>query len=591
MKAESRALGALRIVLMMMTARRKRQFAATFALTIASGLAEMLSVGAVIPFLALVVSPDSLHSVPLLGQLAQGLGLTGGREALLPAVAFLAGAAVVAGIIRLAALWMTTRFVLELSHDIGVDIFRRTLAQPYAALMARNTSELVAAVEKVQVVAFAILLPVVQGALALVVALFIIVLLVAINPAVSLAAAAILGAVYLIISLATRRVLERNSATLAATQTRRIKLVQEGLGGIRDIIIDQSQPVFEEQFRRFDRAYREAQIGNVFISGAPRFVVEATGIVLIALVALLMSRQPGGVAAAIPVIGALALGAQRLLPLVQQGYLAWSSLTGNEQALLDVTELLQLPVSTDAGARPAPQPFERDICFAAVDFHYGGRRAAAVTGLDFAIAKGEWVGIVGKTGSGKSTLLDLMMGLIEPSEGVIAIDGAPLTAANRAAWQARIAHVPQHIFLSDDSLAANIAFGVEPGAIDRGRVRDAAARAQIDEFIDNLPDGYDTIVGERGVRLSGGQRQRIGLARALYKQADVLILDEATSALDQDTERAVIDALGALDRSITLVMIAHRPSTLEGCDMVLRMDGGQIIAIDRRQRGPAASQR
>jgi ATP-binding cassette subfamily B protein len=300
-------------------------------------------------------------------------------------------------------------------------------------------------------------------------------------------------------------------------------------------------------------------------------------IVAIAVLAFYFSAEPGGVIAAIPVLGALAIGTQRLLPLLQQTYVAWSSFAGNRQVLDDVVLLMHAPVVSTISRQPnlSVEPFRRDLRLVDVSFQYGNREAA-LREIDLTIRKGSCVGFVGATGGGKSTLFDIIMALIKPTTGSVSIDGEPLSDANRAAWQAQIAHVPQAIFLSDSSISSNIAFGVADEEIDQARVHQAAKLAHIDAFIEQLPEGYATMVGERGVRLSGGQRQRIGIARALYKEAPVLILDEATSALDDRTEAAIMRSILGMGSGVTLLMIAHRLSTLRECDQVVRLEGGKI---------------
>jgi ATP-binding cassette subfamily B protein len=278
-------------------------------------------------------------------------------------------------------------------------------------------------------------------------------------------------------------------------------------------------------------------------------------------------------------LGALALGAQRLLPALQQVYGAWATIAGSHASFEDTVELLDQPLPPDAMVpRPAPLPFREEIRFDNVRFRYAGDGPWVIDHLNLVIPKGARVGLVGGTGSGKSTTLDLLMGLLPPTEGSIAIDGLALGGSAVRAWQACIAHVPQSIFLADTTLLQNIAFGTPPDAIDSERVRLAAQRAQIFEFIDSTPQGFETLVGERGVRLSGGQRQRIGIARALYKEASVLVLDEATSALDNSTERSVMDAIDGLSRDLTVIMIAHRLSTVRRCDTIVELEHGRVVA-------------
>jgi ABC-type multidrug transport system fused ATPase/permease subunit len=575
------ALGALCEILRGLSPARRWQLCLTLFLMLFGGLAEMVSIGAVLPFLALLADPSALDRFPLVTDVFRAFGWGSETNAVITAVTLLLAATVGAGIVRLMLVWASTHFVLQVGHDIGVEIYARMLRQSYAFHVSRNTSEVVSGIEKVQVVVFAVLLPVIQGAVAAVVALFVVVALIAIDPQTALVAASFMGLIYVAVSIAIKHILKRNSVVLAQAHTARIRQVQEGLGGIRDILIDQSQAVFEEEFRRLDLSFRTAQAVNAFIVAAPRLVVEASGIALIALIAMYMSEAPGGVTSAIPVLGAMALGTQRLLPLLQQVYLGWSSFFGAGQVLIDVDALRKAPItSTRPRHKTAPvQPFLRDIQLENVSFTYPGADTPALSQVDLCIAKGERIGFLGKTGSGKSTALDLIMGLLEPSEGTIRIDGVPLDDGNRAAWQAQIAHVPQFIYLADTTIAANIAFGADPGDIDEDQIREAARKAQLAEFIETLPKQYQTFVGEHGVRLSGGQRQRIGLARALYKQAHVLVLDEATSALDGTTEKSVMQAIESLGSEITVLMIAHRVSTLSSCDRVFEISNGALVRV------------
>jgi len=297
---------------------------------------------------------------------------------------------------------------------------------------------------------------------------------------------------------------------------------------------------------------------------------------------LAMSQQPRGIVAAVPILGALALGMHRLLPLLQHAYTGWTRSTGTMQPLADVLALMHAPIAPDPALPPdSREPMRwNELRFDKVAFRHGAD-GFAIEDASFAIGRGGRIGISGPTGAGKSTLLDLIIGLLEPDAGAITIDGLPLDQTRRAYWMAQVAHVPQAIYLADDSIAANIAFGKAADQIDHGRLAAAVTAAQLDGFVADLPDGLATRVGERGVMLSGGQRQRIGIARALYKPAQLLVLDEATSALDDATEAAVMAAIGALGDQRTLVIVAHRQTTLEGCGRIIHVDRGKLVMGDR----------
>ncbi|HYD36658.1 MAG TPA: ABC transporter ATP-binding protein [Allosphingosinicella sp.] len=549
---------------------RRRQFALTLLLMLAGAAAEMVTIGAALPFLALIADPHSALVPPRLVGLLEAVG----GSPVVGAALLLIAAALASAMVRLALAWGSQRFVMATGHDMAAMVFARMLRQPYAEQVRRNSSTTLAAIEKVQGVVFGLLQPAMQGLIAAVIGLCVFALLLRIDARAAGMAAASVALAYVAVSLLVRPRLRRNSEALAGTMVERTRTVQEGLGGIRDIILDRSEPLFEAKFRELDSRARRSHAATQFVAGAPRFVVEAAGLVAIALVTLAMSLEPGGVVKAIPVLGALALGAQRLLPLLQQAYYGWSLASGNYRAFSDVIELMQAPVPEPRPIGP-PLAFERDIAFEGVGFRYSGGRFA-LADVDLRIRAGEHVGITGPTGGGKSTLLDLLMGLLEPDEGAILVDGRPLDAGSRPAWQAGLAHVPQTIYLADDTIAANIAFPRQAEGLDPERLAAAVSAAQLDSFVAGLPDGLETRVGERGVRLSGGQRQRIGLARALYRRPRLLILDEATSALDEATEAAVLAALQRLRGGLTLVTVAHRATTLAVCDRLIRVEGGRV---------------
>jgi ATP-binding cassette subfamily B protein len=302
---------------------------------------------------------------------------------------------------------------------------------------------------------------------------------------------------------------------------------------------------------------------------------------MIATLAYFLAKQPNGVAQAVPILGALALAAQRLLPLMQQAYSSWSNLRQNQYSLKDTLEFLDQPLPNELDSSSEPIEFVKDIALDNISFSYSAGAQPILQDLSLTITKGSRIGFIGETGSGKSTLLDIVMGLLQPSTGSLKIDGAIVDAQNLRAWQKHVAHVPQSIFLADGTIAENIAFGLPLDQIDAVWVRQAAEQAQIHDIIEKLPNGYQTMVGERGVRLSGGQRQRLGIARAIYKQADVIIFDEATSALDNDTEKAVMEAIDQLSNELTILIIAHRLTTLKNCSQIIELDKGSVKRVGK----------
>lgn len=569
----------LRDLVEWMSARRKRQLGLLFLLMLAGAVAELMAIGAVLPFLRLIVAPDAVLAAPALADLRAAFGLRTASDLVTPAALLLIACALVAAAVRLALAWASQRFIYRLGYDMDSELFRRTIRQPYISYVHSNSSDTLTGFDKINSLATYVLLPVMLGTTSAVIAVFIVALLFWIDPFTATITALLMGAVYIGISLVSRRSLRAISLGRAQLASARTKAVQEGLGGLRDIILDRSQPLHERMFAAINDPYRDMNARAAIISTAPRYVVEGAGVALIGSLAIYFNAQAGGVLAAVPILGALALGAQRLMPLLQTSYQALVQYRAARRSLANVLDLMAGPVIDPAplpGSEPDTPAFAREIALVDLGFRYGSG-VSAIESIDLVVARGERIGLIGATGSGKSTLVDVLMGLLAPSAGAILLDGTALTPDSVGHWQAQIAHVPQSIFLADDSMAANIALGARGDAIDMARVEDAARRAHVHDVIAGLPDGYATRVGERGIRLSGGQRQRIGIARALYRRADVLILDEATSALDDATEAAIMASLDDGPRAPTVILIAHRLSTLKACDTIYRLAGGRIV--------------
>ena len=564
-----------------MLPRRRVQLAAIGGLMLISTSAELASIGAVLPFLGALTAPERIFEHPSAQPLISGLGLTEPQHLLLPLTVIFGLAAVFSGAARLALLWGQTRLGNAIGVDLGSAAFRRTLYQPYPVHATRNSSEVVAAqVTKVNTIVYFIVIPLLTLVTSSFIVIVVVTLMFWVEPLLTLATFLGLGGLYAILAQVIKKRVARDSQRVTVGQSHVTQVVQEGLGGIRDVLIDGLQETYSRIYRQADSRMRQALTNIAILGGAPRPVIEALGVVLIGGLAYALASRPEGMATAIPMLGALALAAQRLLPLVQQGYAGWTSMLGGQASLRDVLALLEQPLPAYSTLPPpTPIPFRKQISLDDLHFRYSPDGPWVLRGIDLQIPRGSRIGLIGTTGSGKSTLLDIVMGLLTPTSGKLYIDGIVVDETNHRAWQAHIAHVPQTIFLADTSIAENIAFGLPPEAIDGARVREVAQRAQIAAAIESWQHRYDTFVGERGIRLSGGQRQRIGIARALYKKADVLVFDEATSALDTDTERAVMEAIEALDPDLTILIVAHRLTTLRNCTQVVELAHGRTARI------------
>lgn len=565
--------------------RRRLQLAVLFGLMLAAAAAEIFSIGAVLPFLGVLTAPEKVLANAWIAQITGWVGISGKQDLLFFFTLTFGSAAVVSAGLRMVAMWTQVRMANSIGADFSIKAYERTLYQPYSVHVARNSSEVLAGISKANDLASAMIQPSLNILSSLVILLGLIAAILAINPVVALAAMGGFGAIYLAIILVTRRSLGEFSRIAAVQAGRRTKATQEGLGGIRDVLIDGSQGTYARLYRSAIRPLQRAGAWIAFVENSPRLVIEALGMVLIAGLAYSMSQAAGGGANnPILVLGALALAAQRMLPVLQNLYSNFVRVRSLQVSVQDALDLLEQPIPEYVGKPPtASLPFRDAIELQGLHFRYSATTPWVLRGLNLRIPRGSRVGFIGATGSGKSTLIDILMGLLPPREGQLLIDGTPVFPDQIRGWQAHLAHVPQAIFLADISIAENIAFGVPPEQIDQERVRAAARQAQIAEAIEGWSEGYDTLVGERGVRLSGGQRQRIGIARALYKRADVIVFDEATSALDNQTEAAVMQAIEGLHPDLTILIVAHRLTTLRSCDRIVELERGGIRRIGSYQ--------
>ena len=556
----------------------RRNIGLLLVLMLLTSLAEIVSIGSVLPFLGVLSAPEEVFGYASLQPVIQAFGITEPVQMLLPLSIIFGVSVLISGAMRILLLWAGTRLSYAIGHDLSINIYQRTLHQPYNIHCSRNSSEIITGISTKIGEAINIVICINNIMISFIMLITIFFALMLIDATVAITLFGGFGFIYVIIILLTRKHLLAVGALIASESTHVIKTLQEGLGGIRDVLIDGAQDFYSEIYRNSDLPLRRAQGNKVIISTSPRFAVEALGMIFIVIIAYFITQQSEGIASAIPILGAFALGAQRLLPVLQQGYASWSIVRGSQSSLQDALKLLNQPMPNQNNQLPTLQiPFNHKITLNKVSFRYSVQTPYVLKQIDLSIEKGSSVGFIGTTGSGKSTLLDVIMGLLHPTSGNLEIDGQSITHANQRAWQDHIVHVPQAIFLTDSSIEENIAFGVHKNKIDRARVRYVAKLAQIDDTIENFTNQYQTSVGERGIQLSGGQRQRIGIARALYKKADIIIFDEATSALDSATEEAVMKAIKSYSEKLTLLIVAHRISTLKNCTHIIELNQGKIV--------------
>ena len=548
-----------------------------------TSLMEIFSIGAVIPLIAALTNPSKVFNNAHLENLFIYLQFKEPEQIVLPITIGFISLSVAAAVMRLALLWLNNKFIFGVGKDLGCDLFKKILQQEYEVHVQRNSSIIISTLtSKIESVLYSSIMTSMNFISATIMLLFILTGLLVVDYRVTVGFIIFFGVSYLIIIKLSKNYLYKNGAIAVSSSIHLLKIVQESLGGIRDIIIDQSQESFYRDYKINDSKLRLVQLRNIFISTAPRYFIECMGTVGIALTAYILTNSEGAYTS-IAMLAILAIGAQKLLPLVQQAYASLTEFKINQQSLKDVLDLLS---QTDGGVKDQEAhsikkiPFNNFVLLKNISFSYPGNPKPILDNLSLTINKGDRIGIIGETGSGKSTFLDIFMGLLNVDFGEFIIDDVALGQLNKASWRMHIAHVPQSIYLSDNSIAANIAFGKDLSDIDMELVEKVSSEAKLSGVIKNLPHGYQTQIGERGVLLSGGQRQRIGIARALYKRADVIVLDEATSALDEDTESALMDNIYDLHPELTLVIVAHRLSTLKGCNRIIRIDGGVVREVD-----------
>ena len=560
--------------------KRRKQYFALFILMIIGSFAEIVSIGAIVPFLGALTAPDIVYNHQLAKPLIDFLEITSSEKILLPLTIIFGILAMFAGSIRLLLLWANVKLSFATGADLSIDVYRKTLYQPYEKHIQRNSSEVINTIsKKINTIISNIIYPVISISSSILILLAILGALLIINPLTSLISIAGFGFIYLAVVLMTKKRTRDNGLIIAIRSTNLIKYLQEGLGGIRDVLLGGDQEKHCKNYNDSDLILRKAEGDNLFLSQSPRFFIEAIGIVMIASIAYYLSLQDGGIYKVMPILGALALGAQRMLPAFQQIYFGWSNIQSGLASLENVLELLDQPMPKLNDSDLERLNFKNEITLKNIDFSYLKNKQQILSNLNLTIKKGECIGVIGQTGSGKSTLLDLLMGLLNPTNGELLVDGTLISHKNIRAWQKNIAHIPQSIFLIDASVQKNIVFDYSDEKINKKKLEKATTKAKVAQFIRNKKDKLETIIGENGIKLSGGQRQRIGIARAIYKDSEIMIFDEATSALDSQTEAAIINSLELNKNNKTVIMVAHRLSSLKYCNKIIELKDGQITKI------------
>ena len=587
LKKEIKIISLLMRLWNFLSPRRRLQFFILLFLMLISGIAETISFTAVIPFLQVLTEPEKLQNNQITSFILGLLKINDPNDLLTKIVLFFIFISIVSGLIKLTNTWATGRFAAAFGSEISCTSFSKTLMQPYFVHISKKSSSIISTNTTYVTSIVTVLHQCLWFISNSIISFLIVIGLLIINKWIALSLLTVFGTAYLFITTRIKIRLMRNSRFISEAIQRQIKSIQESLGSIRDIILDKNFSTFIDVYKEIDIKMRLKQADSIFISIYPRNILEVIGIIFLVLVALIINqREIYSINQTLPILGAFALGAQKLLPAMQQSYNAWATINGYSSELSKVLESLEQNTTFNLEQKKFTKSnkglnnIKKNIKLENVSFKYGNELPLIIKNINLEIKKGERIGIKGSTGCGKSTLIDLIMGLLIPTSGRVLIDNDDIHKKNNLGkWQKNITHVPQNIYLTDSSFAENIAFGIPKKAVDLDKVKKVAEMAKISSFIESTQKGYNTFVGEAGINISGGQKQRIGIARALYKNAELIIFDEATSALDQVTENSVMQSINNIKPDVTIIFIAHRLSTLESCDKILELKNGNIFEI------------
>jgi ATP-binding cassette, subfamily B, bacterial PglK len=569
-------------LLKLFTQKERKKVYLLLGMMVVSSIIEVAGVASIMPFLSILTNPEIIHDNKILNWLYQMLGFQSNNRFLVFTGIVVLVILVISNLLVFLNNWGLQRFAWMRSYTVSRRLLINYLYQPYEFFLNQNSTNLGKNIlSEVQVVVKGVVVPMLEIFSRGVVAIFIFVLLVAVEPVLAFSLIAILGGAYMLTYRFIKQGLVNKGKKRFKLNADQYKAVNETFGDIKLLKLMGYEKYFVKSYSKPAMEYSKINIITQVLSSIPRYIIEIVafgGIIVVILYLLVTGR---GLEEFLPLIGLYVFATYRLLPSIQQIFSSTAIIRFNSQGLDNLysdfstyNNLEDIPVKKDI----EPLPFKKQLEFSNICFSYPETNKVLIKDLNVKVDFNTSVAFVGVTGAGKTTIANIILGLLKPDFGRISVDGVEINDDNVSAWQRNLGYIPQDIYLHDNSIKRNIAFGIPDHMIDMESLIRAAKIANINDFIENdLPDKYDTIVGERGVKLSGGQRQRIGIARAVYHNPSVLILDEATSALDNATEKEVFAAIQNLAKTKTLIIIAHRLTTIQDCDTIYVMDNGRIV--------------
>jgi ABC-type multidrug transport system fused ATPase/permease subunit len=572
---------AFKKILFLLTVQERKRAGLLLIMIIIMALLDMVGVASILPFMAVLTNPILIETNVILNTMFQTskiFGVETNQEFIyaLGVVVFLL--LIISLSFKALTTYAQVRFVQMREYSIGKCLIEGYLRQPYSWFLSRHSADLGASIlSEVQELITNSITPLMELFSKGMVAIALIILLFIADPKLALIVSISLGSIYFFIFSFVRNYLNRTGKERLKNNQLRFTVISEAFGAIKEIKVGGLEETYIKSFSNSAQVFAKTQSSSKIISQLPRFILEAAGFGGILLIILYIIAQTGSFNNALPIVSLYVFAGYRLMPTLQQIYASLTRIAFFGPSLDKLHNDLKNLKPFDKNQHQGVLSLNKIIALKNIHYNYPNSSITSLNKINLTIHAKTSVGLVGPTGSGKTTIVDIILGLLEPQKGTLEIDGKVITNQNLKSWQRSIGYVPQHIYLSDDTVAANIAFGIEPRNINQEAVEKSAKISNLHNFIiDELPKQYQTTIGERGVKLSGGQRQRIGIARALYHNPQVLILDEATSALDNQTEKVVMDAINNLGKDITIIVIAHRLNTIKKCDKIFILEKGQL---------------